>query len=324
MSREHSVTTFKGWARHLGMSVVSALLLLLFSTAVALSTNYFRGKKHGGLPLIRRAPFDLYTECPEISDELKQKKASELPLKSSRVLYVDARGALAYCQGHIPKALFLPMYETEMPSEVEVGRLKEMKGYWIVVYGDPKLKSGQRLASALLNAQVRGVFVLEGGLAAWKAAKRPISSCLPKEITLAEIDSHKGEVRFIDGREEEKHKEGCIPSSVLFTYDGVLPPDAKALSELARHKDALLVVYDQGGEKPAGPDSVDAALGAASELLARGMKNTRILKKGLDAWIEAGRKLQTTGEKKPKEQKAKGKPESKGVEGDSKALEVEK
>lgn len=309
MGSKEKPTVLSGRAlgKQLGWSWAHAAGLLAFSVAVALVTNSTRGKGCGGLPLRRKAPFDLYTDCPEVSEDLQSKKVSELKPGSKGVVYLDARMAHEYCAGHIPGARFMPCYETEPLDKAEVEQLRKLRGRWLVIYGNKKLLSGKRLASGLVNAKLRGVYMLEGGLEAWTKAGRPLKKCVPREISVAELSSVKGKVVYVDARERAQFDSGHIPGAVLFTYDGVLPPEPAAFKKLKGKGDALFVTYagsagkkkdepgepgsvDQG-ESSAQPE-VDPARGAASELKARGLKRVKILKGGLEAWVQAGRPVE--------------------------------
>lgn len=306
-------------AKQLGRSWLHALILLAVSTTLALITNSVRGLGHGGIPLQRKAPFDLYTDCPEIADGLPTKQVTELPLKSNGAVYLDSRSALEYCTGHIPYALYTPFYETEPVDPADVQRLKRLRGRWLVVYGSEQTMSGPRLASALAAAGVRGIYLLKGGLKAWKRADRPIDRCLPGQINAKDALAAKGPVIYVDARERQQFDTGHIPAAVWFPYDGILPPDKKVLHDLGRFRNALFVVYAgnaippqpkpvqpspkanppnnsplaQNPEPPSPPANpgFDAALGAACELKARGFPRVKVLRGGLTAWEQAGQPL---------------------------------
>ena len=119
-----AVLSGRALGKELGWSWAQAAGLLAFSVVVALVTNSLRSKGCGGLPLRRKAPFDLYTDCPEISEDLRSKKVSQLKPGSKGVVYLDGRMAHEYCAGHIPGARFMPCYETEPLDEAEVEQLR--------------------------------------------------------------------------------------------------------------------------------------------------------------------------------------------------------
>jgi 3-mercaptopyruvate sulfurtransferase SseA len=275
----------------LGWSWLQAAILVAFSVAVALFTNWLRGPRGGGLPLRRKAPFDIFTDCPEILDDLPMVKVSRLPTKSKGVIYVDARKAPSFCKGHIPRAWFLPMYETEPPNEETVSRLKKKRGRWIVICGDEEVSSGKRLATALVNKGVRGVRVLEGGIGAWKKAGRPIKRCDIPEISVKAAGEAGGSMTFVDAQTEEGFGSKHIPEAVSIPYDDLLPPDPRVLRALRARKIEAIVVYDSGEPTPEG--EVSRGWGVAAQLKARGFGNVKVMSGGLKKWIEAGSRVET-------------------------------
>jgi len=258
----------------LAWSFVQAAGLVVVAFLVALFVNWARG--HGGLPLVRRAPFDLYTDCPEVRDDLPVVTVQQLGTGPRSVVFVDGRMAPAYCRGHVQGALFLPAYETEAPDPAVVAHLSKQRGKWIVVYGDRKLQGGKRLATSLANAHVRGVHLLDGGYEAWEKAKRPIARCAISQMTVASVKAHHAtEIVLVDTRQEDAFSKGHIPGAVNLPFDDVLAPDPKVVARLiAAHH--FIVVYD--AKKGADAWSV------AAELKARGARSVSLLSGGWAAW----------------------------------------
>jgi len=287
----------------LGLSWIQAAALVAFGVAVALITNWIRWPHHGGLPWRRKRPFDLYTDCPEIMDNIPTVKVKKLPKasnKSKGVLYIDARKGLAYCKGHIPGALFLPMFETDPPDPKIVAHLKSLRGRWFVVYGDDTVSSAKRLATSLINKKVRGIKLLEGNLKAWKKARRKLHTCMGEEISLNDLPKDKDDVLFVDARSEENYNAARLPVALFIPYDDLLPPDPKVLAKLPepvkkRKKKAegkLIVVYDSGTPSKEG-EIADRAKGTAALLKARRYPNVKVLKGGIEAWKKARKPLET-------------------------------
>ena len=287
----------------LGVSWVQAASLVAFCVAVALITNWIRWPHHGGLAWRRKRPFDLYTDCPEIMDNIPTVKVEKLPKasnKSKGVLYVDARKGLAYCKGHIPGALFLPMFETDPPDPKIVARLKSLRGRWFVVYGDESVSSAKRLATALINKKVRGIKLLEGNLKAWKKADRKLQTCMAEEIGLNDLPKEEKRVVFVDARSEDDYNAARLPGALFIPYDDLLPPDPKVLAKLPapvkkRKKKAegkLIVVYDSGTPAEEG-EIAHRAAGTAALLKARRYPNVKVLKGGIEAWKNARKPLET-------------------------------
>ena len=85
---------------------------------------------------------------------------------------------------------------------------------------------------------------------------------------------------IVDVRSAAARDEGRIPGAILALGDALAP-------ELLEHpKDALIVVYC------ACPNDASAVL-ASRKLLGRGFRNVRPLAGGYDAWIAAGRRVET-------------------------------
>jgi len=70
------------------------------------------------------------------------------------------------------------------------------------------------------------------------------------------------------------------------------------LKRLEKMKADHFVVYGSGQPaqgQQAGVPAVNAAVGAASEMKARGMGNVKILEGGYQAWVQAGRPVEKSG-----------------------------
>ncbi len=269
--------------RELAMAWVWALVLVLLSSLVALAFNALRT---GGLPLIRRAPFDLYTDCPEIMGDLPQVAVTDLPENHKKVVYIDARLAPAYAKEHIPGALFMPMYPVDLPSFAPLNHYP--KGTWFVVYGASDLATDKRLVSALMNEKVRGVKLLKGGLKAWRTAKRKTAGFHPRYLPVEQLP--KG-AQLVDAREEEQFEAGAVKGALNLPFDLDLPPDAALLKRLRDlPRGTPLVVYAAPTQ-----EGDTAALGVFADLRARGFPTVLIAKGGFKAFQEAGFSTQKGG-----------------------------
>ncbi|MGF9646640.1 sulfurtransferase [Pseudarthrobacter oxydans] len=130
-----------------------------------------------------------------------------------RTVLLDVRWALGdphghdhYLQGHLPGAVFVDL-ATELadPAAPERGRhplptpgaLQEAARRWgitrgavVVAYDDSANMAAARAWWMLRNAGVREVYLLDGGLAAWRAAGLPIEQgevrASPGDVTLAD------------------------------------------------------------------------------------------------------------------------------------------
>lgn len=282
--------------KDLGWSWIHAAIIVAVSFAVALGFNWIRGSEHS-IPLKRRRPFDIYTDCPEVLDDIPTVKAEKLPRKSKDakgVVFVDSRKGPAFCRGHIPGAWYVPAYATDPPDSSVLSKLKKLKGRWVVVYGDKSVNSANRLATTLINAGVRGVKTLEGDLEAWKNDKRKISTCPSKVVRVSEVPKDEKKTVFVDARGEGDFEESRIPGALWIPDDDLLAPDPQVLEKLSElvkeRKDALIVVYDSG-KTPEEGDMEYKAKNTAAELKARGYKNVGVLEGGLDGWKKAGGSL---------------------------------
>lgn len=130
-----------------------------------------------------------------------------------RTVLLDVRWALGdphghdnYLQGHLPGAVFVDLAaELADPAAPERGRhplpspgaLQEAARRWgitrgdvVVAYDDSANMAAARAWWMLRNAGVREVYLLDGGLAAWRAAGLPIEQgevrASPGDVTLAD------------------------------------------------------------------------------------------------------------------------------------------
>ena len=258
-------------AKALAWSIPQGLGMVLIASALALLVNWVRSDS---LPLIRRAPFDIFTDCPEVVDDLPKVTAQRLGPKPKGVVLVDGRKAWNYCSGHIPGAWSLPMYETDPPDAKVVARLRKLRGRWVIVYGDASVAGGKRLASALISAKVRGIHLLEGGLEAWKAKGYPLEKCRIPKVTIRDIDLH--DFQLVDARPEEIFSKKHLPGAVSLPFDDVLPPDPNIFARLVKVGKPLLV-YDDGEKSDNG---IRPAWAVAAQLKTRGARDVSILEPG--------------------------------------------
>jgi rhodanese-related sulfurtransferase len=272
--------------KELGKSWIYALFLLIISTGISYVFNSIR---KNGLPWVRRAPFDLLVDCPEIAENLPEIEISKIDKNSKNIFFVDSRLPVSFAKGHIKGAMFLPIYETEPIELKSINKLEKLKkGTWIVVYGNIVQKSGERLVTVLKDNGVRGVYVLKGGFEAYKKANRKIEKFTPKYIESSVIQNklyNKEKLLFIDAREEDAFEEGNIQNSINLVCDDLLPPEEKILKTVEKHKDYKLIVYGDDG-KIDEEKKIAIGYGVAAELYARGFKNIYILKGGYKAWMK--------------------------------------
>ena len=149
-----------------------------------------------------------------------------------RTVLLDVRWALGdphghdhYLQGHLPCAVFVDLAaELADPAAPERGRhplpspgaLQDAARRWgttrgdvVVAYDDSANMAAARAWWMLRNAGVREVYLLDGGLAAWRAAGLPIEQgevkASPGDVTLAE-----GQMPVLDAADVTGWLEGGL------------------------------------------------------------------------------------------------------------------
>lgn len=113
--------------------------------------------------------------------------------KDPRLRIVDVRSEEEYMQGHLPGALHLPMSRITIildhipgilaPKEVvekAFGTIGLTNESWVVIYDAAGGNDATRLFWVLDYYGHKDMAVLDGGLAAWKAANYPITTTLPQ------------------------------------------------------------------------------------------------------------------------------------------------
>lgn len=106
--------------RKKGVSLIAGVILLV----AALACNFTLPQRAEGFSTPPAfATEDPYLEVPRV--ELEKAKAA---FDSGAAIFVDARGADAYAESHIPGALSIPVAELE-------SRMNELdKNQWIITY----------------------------------------------------------------------------------------------------------------------------------------------------------------------------------------------
>lgn len=248
-------------------------LLLVFSTLVALGFNAVYSK---GIPLLRYAPFDLLGDCPEILDDIPTLTVDRIRPGDPGVVFVDVRPATAFVQGHIPGALFLPMYETAEPDSRVVDILRGLKkGTWIVVVDAERHQKAERMVTALTGIGIRGLHVLDGGMEAWVKRHPQLQSI---SIPVVKGSANSPSVVPVDARDEDRYEAGHHPGAVNIPQDDLLPPDPQELEKLRSAGNVRILVY---GDEPIPREPEKAwkvpAMAVAAELAARGFSRVEVL-----------------------------------------------
>ncbi len=282
-----------------GLEIAKAVALTALTAGLALAVNAARGKEGGGIPLVARAPYDIYTDCPEMDARIPKLTVKELPTRSPHVIYVDARSASKYLEGHIRGARSMPMYGTHPNAPSGLEFLRGKPGRFVVVYGADEMQSAVHLASWLRQKGIRGVHLLEGNLAAWRKAGRPVRSAqIPKIDPLRAQSLHRA--IYADARPKVQYETGHLPGARSVPFNGLVPPEKKAFARLLRVSKKggrPVVVYgveavDEELADPANPQEPrDVGRLLAAELEALGAENVFWLPGGVTAWRKAGGRL---------------------------------
>lgn len=148
--------------------VLGAVALVLLATTMGVLFNHFQPRP---LPLL--APYR-----PALPPGVYAVSTAEGRALWSlgRVVFVDAREAERYAEGHIPGALSLPYEDAQQdppPPEI-LERLR--RAPMVILYCDgPECRASERLALRLGQLGLRHLRVYVDGWPAWEAAGYPVS-----------------------------------------------------------------------------------------------------------------------------------------------------
>lgn len=270
-----------------------AVAMTVVVALVAVSFNAARGKR--GIDMFARAPYDIYTDCPEMDTNIPRLKVSRVKLGHSGLVLVDARPAAVYLAGHIRTARSMPMYGSSPNAPGGLDYLRGKRGRFIVIYGQDQMQSAVHLASYLRQHKVRGVYLLDGDLSAWKKAGRKLVSRQIPTVDAASLRGGFGPL-FVDARPAEQFGAGHIPGAQNLPCDGLVPPNRKRFAALLKSKRPIVAygvaeVDEELAETGTDSKPRDVGRMLAAELLALGAKNVRWLPQGQHAWKKAGGKL---------------------------------
>ena len=276
-----------------GISLGQAFALTTVVALVAIAFNAARGKR--GIDMLARAPYDIYTDCPEMDANIPRLKATRIKPGNRGLVLVDARPAATYLAGHIRGARSMPMYGSSPNAPGGLGYLRKMRGRFIVVYGQDQMQSAVHLASYLRQHKVRGVYLLDGDLAAWKKAERKLVTRAIPQVDAASLVGRSGPL-LVDARPLEQYRAGHLPGAQNLPTDGLIPPARKPFAALLASGRPIVTygvseVDEELAEPGADTKPKDVGRLLAAELVALGARNVRWLPRGQHAWVKAGGKL---------------------------------
>jgi 3-mercaptopyruvate sulfurtransferase SseA len=281
----------------LGREVLLALGLVAVAAVLGIGVNALRGRERGGIDLVARVPYDLYTDCPEMDANVPRLPASWVAGRSPLLKVIDARAAPAYLAGHLPGAASLPMYPQRPNAPRGLDELKRWIGF-ILVYGQDELQSAVHLASYLRQQGLKTVHLLEGDLAAWRAARRPLETTALDTVAAKDLLGRTRDVVLLDGRPREQFVAGHLPGARSLPFDGLVIPPQEIFRKLLEEP-RRIVVYGVAGVDAELADPEAPAVGAkdvgallAAELRALGARDVVHLVGGQDAWVQAGGALE--------------------------------
>lgn len=216
--------------------------------------------------------------------------AEPMTLLDVRWQLAEPDGRAAYLSGHLPGAVYVSL-EDELSDHTVSGRgrhplpsgaaLTDAARRWgvrdgrpIVVYDDWNRAGSARAWWVLRAAGLTDVYILDGGLAAWRAAGGPLEGGAvdpePGDVTLPHHDLYAGAmptlsadelatVRLLDARAPERYRGDVepldpvaghipgarnLPSTSVLDADGAFLPDADIGEQLTQR--------EVGGTEPVG------------------------------------------------------------------------
>jgi rhodanese-related sulfurtransferase len=153
-------------------SLLQAITIILLSGVCGMAVN---GLRADGIPLVEHWQEKVLNEqltggLPAVS--LKEAKEAHA---NGGALFVDARDAAFYEEGHIPGAVSLPVQD----FEIIFPRLQEqlLAAPRLITYCDgASCEMSVELTERLLFAGLEYVEIFTGGIQQWKAAGQPVVS----------------------------------------------------------------------------------------------------------------------------------------------------
>jgi 3-mercaptopyruvate sulfurtransferase SseA len=128
-----------------------------------------------GLAFVASQGYEIYSPCPLMSSKVQAIEIDQLDGVKDKV-FVDARSGKEFGKLRISGARSVPFHPLNALDPKLTDELKALGPNRIIVYGDSQFQSGELLAAELAEAGCLGVRYLVGGLEAWQAAGRQVST----------------------------------------------------------------------------------------------------------------------------------------------------
>ncbi len=181
-------------------------------------------------------------------------------------LVLDLRPPRPFAAGHVPGAVTMQFNRADLADRAELVLPKELA---LVVHAEPE-PIATTAVSILRGAGYDVPGHLEGGLAAWRAAGRPVA-----ELALVDVDElqeHLGEYLVLDVREGFEFRHGHVAGAQLL-------PSGEAwgrVEEVPAGRPVAVICGDQ------------TRSAAVASMLLRAGRDARLVMGGMVDWIERG------------------------------------
>jgi hydroxyacylglutathione hydrolase len=181
-------------------------------------------------------------------------------------LVLDLRPPRPFASGHVPGAVTMQFNRADLADRAEMVLPKELP---LVIHAEPEPIA--RVAEEILREagyDVRGR--LDGGIAAWREAGRPVAE-LPL-IDVDELAEHAGDYLVLDVREGFEFRHGHVAGAQLL-------PSGEAwarVEEIPADRPVAVVCGDQ------------TRSAAVASMLLRVGRDARLVMGGMVDWLERG------------------------------------
>jgi rhodanese-related sulfurtransferase len=156
--------------------LIKSIVIGAISAAIGITTNVVRSD---GIPVVTDIPYEIFAPCKDSEAVSEAVSTDELPnMGGDAVIYVDARPEEMFDLEHVDGAINVPYSALFGSSDEDIAKVAKAaesgKAAKVIVYGayadpaspDEKVDFGKPLAEQLIEAGIKGVRHVEGGLEA--------------------------------------------------------------------------------------------------------------------------------------------------------------